>query len=125
MLYDQNNVFARILRKEIPADIVYEDEVVLAFRDMSPAASVHVLVVPKMDVVSFHDFAAQATAEQVGQFFQQVRHVAQDVLALESSGYRLITNHGADASQTVPHFHVHILGGEPLGGLLASDRLVR
>lgn len=122
--YDPQNIFARIIKGEIPCDRVYEDEAVLAFRDISPAAPVHVLVTPKGDYVSFHDFMVKAGAEAVTRFFERVRHVAAE-LGLEESGYRLIANHGADASQTVPHFHVHILGGRALGGLLPGDAETR
>ncbi|MCB2081884.1 MAG: HIT domain-containing protein [Rickettsiales bacterium] len=117
--YDSQNIFARILRGEIPCDRVYEDEAVLAFRDIQPAAPVHVLVIPKQDVTSFDDFAQQ-NPFVIAAFFQSMRQVVAS-LGLQEGGYRLITNHGADASQTVHHFHVHILGGRPLGGLLPGD----
>lgn len=123
--YDEDNVFARILQGEIPNNTVYEDDVVLAFHDVAPAAPVHVLVIPKGNYVSFDDFVQQAGADSVAMFFERVQHVAADVLNLQERGYRLITNHGEDASQTVPHFHVHIVGGHALGGLLPQDILVR
>lgn len=125
MGYDSANVFAKMLRGEIPHDSVYEDEAVLAFRDIAPAAPAHVLVIPKGEYVSFDDFAQKAGMGAVAGFFAKVQHVASDVLGLDEGGYRLITNHGADANQTVAHFHVHILGGKPLGGLLADDTLKR
>lgn len=118
--YDATNPFARILKGEIPAETVYEDAYALAFRDMHPAARVHVLVIPKGEYCSFHDFTANAGAETVAGFFRAVRAVALQE-GVKESGYRLITNHGADASQTVPHFHIHLLGGQPLGGLLTDD----
>lgn len=124
MFYDKNNVFAKILRGEIPSNVVYEDEAVLAFHDISAAAPVHVLVIPKGEYTSFHDFVTQAGAEEVAGFFSRVGKVAED-LGLVSDGYRLITNHGYNGSQSVAHFHVHILGGRQLGGLLADDKLVR
>ena len=124
MAYDVDNIFAKIIRKEIPSNIVYEDDAVIAFHDVSPAAPVHVLVVPKMEVMSFDDFASGNGAD-VGAFFEKVQHIAGAILGLQESGYRLITNHGKDASQTVPHFHVHILGGKALGGLLQGDVLER
>jgi len=124
MAYDQSNIFAKILRGEIPCEEVYQDDSVLAFKDIAPAARVHVLVIPKGEYVSLDDFAEKAGGEEVAIFFKRVRGVAYQ-LGLEKSGYRVISNHGADASQMVPHFHVHILGGEPLGGLLARDRLER
>ncbi len=124
MGYDSDNIFAKMLRGEIPNNSVYEDEHALAFHDISPAAPVHVLVIPKGEYVSFDDFMQTAGAERVAQFFSAVRKVAEQ-LGVIDSGYRLITNHGSDASQTVPHFHVHILGGRPLGGLLPGDALSR
>ena len=124
MTYDSQNIFAKIIRGDIPTNILHDDEVSIAFNDIEPAAPVHVLVVPKGEYVSFDDFTANAGAETVAKFFQAVQQVAAK-LGVDKTGYRLITNHGADASQTVPHFHVHILGGKPLGGLLAGDALVR
>ncbi len=121
MAYDTENIFAKLLRKEIPSEPIYEDENVLAFRDIAPAAPVHALVIPKGEYSSFDDFAAKAGMGVVAGFFLAVQKVATDVLGLGESGYRLITNHGADASQTVPHFHTHILGGAPLGGLVEGD----
>ncbi|MCC7259473.1 MAG: histidine triad nucleotide-binding protein [Alphaproteobacteria bacterium] len=120
MTYDTNNIFARILRGEIPCDKVYEDSHVLAFNDIAPAAPVHVLVVPRGAYRSFDDFAQRAKAEEMQGFFAAIQKIAA-MKGLAEGGYRLITNHGADASQTVHHFHVHILGGRPLGGLLAGD----
>lgn len=124
MTYDDNNIFARILRGDIPNKTVYEDEEVLAFHDISAAAPVHILVIPKGKYVSFDDFLAKNTPEIVHNFFERVRKVAH-LAGVEESGYRLITNHGRDASQSVPHFHVHILAGRALGGLLPGDTLVR
>ncbi len=123
MTYDKENIFAKILREEIPCEKLYEDEFALAFRDIAPAAPSHILVIPKREVTSFDDFAEQ-DVQFVGQFFASVRKVAEQE-GLADSGYRLITNHGADANQTVAHFHIHILGGENLGGLLADDALAR
>ena len=117
MAYDSDNIFAKILRGEIPCKRVHEDNYALAFEDVAPAAPVHILVVPKCEYVSFHDFTTNASAEFVKGFFGSVQTIAAK-LGLDKSGYRLITNHGADASQSVPHFHVHILGGRSLGGLL-------
>jgi len=120
MAYDSNNVFACILRGEIPCDKVYEDQEVLAFRDITPAAPVHVLVIPKGEYSSFDDFASKADPETVAHFFLKLRNIAADLGVVEG-GYRLLTNHGPDASQSVPHFHVHLLAGRPLGGLLPGD----
>ena len=115
--YDPNNIFAKIMRGEIPCSKVYEDAHAFAFNDIHPDAPIHVLVVPKGEYASFNDFAANAPAALVQGFFASVQKIAAQ-LGLEESGYRLITNHGADASQSVHHFHVHILGGKPLGKLL-------
>ncbi len=122
MSYDSENIFAKMIRGEIPNNNVYEDDSVLAFHDIAPAAPVHVLVIPKGEYTSFDDFATKAGMGEVAGFFAKVQHIAAELGVVES-GYRLITNHGADASQTVPHFHVHILAGAPLGGLLAGDVL--
>ena len=121
MAYDQNNIFAKIIRGDIPANILYDDEVAIAFNDITPAAPIHVLVVPKGEYESFDDFAATATPAQVAGFFCAVQKVA-NKLGVEKTGYRLIANHGEDASQTVPHFHMHILAGAPMGGLLPTDK---
>ncbi len=120
MAYDPNNVFARILRREIPAEIVHEDDFALAFPDINPQAPVHVLVIPKGEYVSFDDFAARASEAEIAGFFRAVRTVAQK-LGVAGSGYRLLANHGANAHQEVPHFHVHIFGGRPLGPMLTKS----
>lgn len=117
MTYDPNNIFAKILRGEIPCKKIFENEHALAFEDIAPAAPVHVLVVPKGEYASFHDFSSKASPETMAGFYASVRQVTER-LGLTESGYRILTNHGPDASQTVHHFHVHILGGRPLGGLL-------
>ena len=125
MAYDESNVFARILRGEIPCKKVYEDEHALAFHDIKPLAPVHVLVIPKGAYVSMADFAAQAPRRDVAGFFRVVGKVASD-LGLDAPGYRILANHGAHGHQEVPHFHVHIFGGAPLGPMLkkvaAADR---
>ena len=116
--YDDSNIFARILRGEIPSRRVYEDEHAFAFHDINPQAPVHVLVIPKTRHVSLADFAAHAPPETVAGFFRAVVAVARD-LGLEDPGYRILANMGHDAHQEVPHFHVHIFGGGPLGPMLA------
>ena len=117
MTYDDSNIFARILRGEIPCDKVYEDSHALAFHDINPQAPVHVLVIPKGAYVSFADFSASAPEEAIAGFFKAVGKIARD-LGVEGPGYRLLANHGPDSHQEVPHFHVHILAGRPLGPLL-------
>ncbi len=117
--YDDGNIFARVLRGEIPAKKVYEDEWAVAFHDINPQAPVHVLVVPKGKYVSFADFTASAPAEQIAGFMRAVGKVARD-LGLEGSGYRLLFNMGEHSGQEVPHLHVHIFGGRPLGRMLSG-----
>jgi diadenosine tetraphosphate (Ap4A) HIT family hydrolase len=115
--YDDANIFARILRGEIPNRTVYEDEWVLAFHDISPQAPTHVLVIPKGKYVSFADFSAKASDAEIAGFMRAVGKVAQ-LLGLEAPGYRLIANMGEHSGQEVPHFHMHIVGGRPLGRMV-------
>jgi diadenosine tetraphosphate (Ap4A) HIT family hydrolase len=117
MAYDRDNVFAKILRGEIPCQRVYEDDYALAFHDINPLAPVHVLVVPKGEYVSMDDFSSQASADQVAGFFRAVGATAR-TLGLPRDGYRFLANTGAHGQQEVPHFHVHIFGGAPLGRML-------
>ena len=119
MSYDENNIFAKILRGEIPNDTVYEDDAVLAFRDIAPQAPVHVLVIPKGPYVSLDDFTQKVPAEEVGRFFKTVGEIARS-LGLDGAGFRTIANTGADGGQEVPHFHVHICGGRRLGRMIAK-----
>lgn len=123
--YDSGNIFAKILRGDIPAKKRFENDGVIAFDDVSPAAPVHVLVIPKGEYTDFGDFCAKAGEERVAAFFAAVREIAENVLGLRENGYRLIMNTGADASQTVFHFHAHILAGRPLGALVPGDALTR
>jgi diadenosine tetraphosphate (Ap4A) HIT family hydrolase len=116
--YDRDNVFARILRGEIPNKTVYEDEWALAFHDIAPQAPLHILVIPKGEYVSWDDFAAKASPEEIAGFVRAVAHVAREQ-GLVEPGYRLLANTGAQAGQEVPHLHVHIFGGRPLGPMLA------
>ena len=117
--YDPTNVFARILRGEIPCDRVYEDEHALAFRDIAPAAPTHVLVIPKGAYVSWDDFSARASDAEIAGFVRAVGHVAR-ASGLMEPGYRLLANTGAHGGQEVPHLHVHLFGGAPLGPMLAQ-----
>lgn len=126
--YNPNNIFAKIIRGEIPADKVYEDENVLAFYDISKAAPTHILVIPKGEYINFSDFTNKAKPEEIANFFRKVNSIATLAKANEeneNSGFRLITNNGSNAHQTVPHFHVHILAGRKLGPLLSSDSQLR
>ncbi len=117
--YDANNIFARILRGEIPSKRVYEDEFALAFHDINPQAPIHVLVIPKGPYVSWDDFSERASGEEIAGFVRAVGNVARD-LGLAAPGYRLLGNVGPDGGQEVPHLHVHIFGGRGLGPMLAQ-----
>jgi histidine triad (HIT) family protein len=116
--YDDQNIFARILRGEIPAKVAYENEHALAFHDVRPQAPVHILVVPKGPYVSLDHFAAEATAVEQAGFMAAIAEVCR--AANLDGGFRAIANAREHAHQEVPHFHVHILGGRPLGPLLTS-----
>jgi diadenosine tetraphosphate (Ap4A) HIT family hydrolase len=117
--YDDTNIFARILRGEIPAKTVYEDAWALAFHDINPQAPVHVLVIPKGRYCSFADFSAQGSAEEIAGLTRAVGKVARD-LGLETDGYRILTNMGQHGGQEVPHFHVHLFAGRPLGRMVPA-----
>jgi histidine triad (HIT) family protein len=115
--YDDQNIFAKILRGEIPNRTVYEDEWALAFHDINPQAPEHVLVIPKGAYVCWDDFSAKASDAEIAGFTRAVGHVARE-LGLVEPGYRLLANTGLNAHQEVPHLHVHIFGGKPLGPML-------
>jgi diadenosine tetraphosphate (Ap4A) HIT family hydrolase len=119
--YDDNNIFARILRGEIPATRVYEDEYALAFLDINPQAPTHILVIPKGAYVSWDDFSERAPAEQIAGFVRAVGAVARE-RGLVAPGYRLLANVGQHGGQEVPHLHVHLFGGQWLGPMLAGQR---
>ncbi len=116
--YDDDNIFARILRGEIPSTKIYEDEWAYAFPDINPQAKLHVLVIPKGRYVSWDDFSANAPAEEIAGFIRAVGHVAR-THGLVEAGYRLLANVGPHAGQEVAHLHIHLFGGEPLGPMLA------
>ena len=116
--YDDDNIFARILRGEIPATVVYEDEWALAFEDINPQAEMHTLVIPRGRYVSWDDFSTGGSAEEIAGFVRAVGRVARDK-GLVEPGYRLLANVGAHGGQEVPHLHVHIFGGQPLGRMIA------
>jgi diadenosine tetraphosphate (Ap4A) HIT family hydrolase len=117
MTYDRNNIFARILRSEIPCNKVYEDAHVLAFHDISPQSPTHVLVIPKGEYISFDDFSAKASAEEIAALVRAVGQIAREQ-GVADSGYRILANTGPAAHQEVQHFHVHLFGGRDLGGML-------
>ncbi|MEG3176273.1 HIT domain-containing protein [Sphingomonas sp. RB3P16] len=116
--YDDQNIFAKILRGEIPATRLYEDEYAIAFPDIAPQAPNHILVIPKGAYVSWDDFSARASDAEIAGFVRAVGTVARDA-GLVVPGYRLLANSGLDSHQEVPHLHVHILAGRKLGPLLA------
>ena len=116
--YDDQNIFAKILRSEVPNRTVYEDDWALAFHDIAPQAPVHVLVIPKGAYVSWDDFSASASAAEIAGFVRAVGTVARD-LGLVEPGYRLLANVGQHGHQEVPHLHIHLFGGRPLGPMLA------
>ncbi len=117
MAYDDGNIFAKILRGEIPCNKVYEDAHALAFHDINPQTRVHVLVIPKGRYVSSDDFAAEAPDAEIAGFVRAVGKVARE-LGVTESGYRILANHGVDAHQEVPHFHVHLFAGQDLGRMV-------
>ncbi|HJP69402.1 MAG TPA: histidine triad nucleotide-binding protein [Sphingomicrobium sp.] len=116
--YDSNNIFARILRGEIPSKRVYEDEYALAFHDINPLAPTHILVIPKGAFVSWDDFSATASDAEIAGFVRAVGKIARDS-GLVEEGYRLLANTGTNSGQEVPHLHVHVFAGRALGPMLA------
>ncbi len=116
--YDDSNIFARILRGELPARTVMESEHSLAFHDINPLAPIHVLVIPRGAYVSWDDFAAKASDIEIGDFTRTIAAVAKAVGA-DTQGYRILSNIGKRGGQEVPHLHVHVFGGAPLGPMLA------
>jgi diadenosine tetraphosphate (Ap4A) HIT family hydrolase len=117
--YDRDNIFAKVLRGEIPCNKVYEDEWALAFHDIAPQAPVHILVIPRGEWVSWDDFSARAEPEEIAGFIRAVGHVAREQ-GLVEPGYRLLANVGGNGGQEVPHLHVHLFGGKPLGRMIAG-----
>ena len=116
--YDDNNIFARILRGELPSKKVYEDDHVLAFHDINPLAPVHILVIPKGPYVSWDDFSEKASDAEIAAFVRASGKIARDE-DLVARGYRVLANTGLRGGQEVPHLHLHIFGGAPLGPMLA------
>jgi diadenosine tetraphosphate (Ap4A) HIT family hydrolase len=117
MTYDPNNVFARILRGEIPCKKVFEDGHVLAFHDIQPQAPTHILVIPKGAYVSADDFGENASDAEIAALMRAVSRIARSV-GVDVTGYRILANHGVDGGQEVPHFHIHIFGGRRLGRMV-------
>jgi diadenosine tetraphosphate (Ap4A) HIT family hydrolase len=121
MAYDRGNIFARILRGEIPCRKVFEDEHVLAFNDINPQTPTHILVIPKGEYVSWDDFSERAAAEEIAALVRAVGRIAREA-GLAETGYRALANHGADAHQEVPHLHIHIFGGRDLGRMIGRPK---
>lgn len=117
MAYDDNNIFARILRGEIPCQKIDETEHTLSFRDISPQAPVHVLVIPKGRYIDWSDFMTQASDAEIIAFNRAISRAA-DITGIADTGYRVISNCGNDSHQEVPHLHMHVLGGHPVGPLV-------
>ena len=119
--YDDSNIFARILRGEIPCDRVHEDEHTLAFRDIAPQTPTHILVIPKGRYVSMADFSANASDAEMAALLRAVGKVARDA-GIVDSGYRILANHGPDSRQEVPHLHIHVFGGRDMGGMIPQQK---
>ena len=112
-MYDNNNIFAKIIDGKIPCEKIYEDEDVLFFQDINPVSKVHILGIPKVKCIDFSDFVSNYDQDVVVNFFQKA-DVVIEKLGIKESGYRIISNSGVDGGQEVPHFHIHILGGEKI-----------
>ena len=119
MNYDTNNIFAKILRGEIPCKRIYEDNHVLAFHDIHPKAPVHILVLPKGAYADMDDFTRRASADEIAALFKALGLIAREN-GLDKTGYRVISNCGTDGGQEVPHLHLHLVGGKKLGHMVAS-----
>lgn len=120
MAYDDNNIFAKILRGDIPCKKVYEDDKVLAFHDIHPQAPVHVLVVPKGAYTDMTDFTTNASDAEIAALYRALGKIAQET-GLAQTGYRVISNCGSNGGQEVPHLHLHLLGGRRLGRMVAAE----
>ena len=118
--YDDDNIFAKNLRGEIPCDKVHDDEHTLAFRDINPQAPTHILVIPKGRYVSMADFSANASDAEMAALLRAVGKVARDA-GVEDTGYRILANHGPDSRQEVPHLHIHVFGGRDMGGMIPQS----
>ena len=115
--YDKNNIFARILRSDIPCNKVLENDYALAFSDINPQAPIHILIIPKKSYINFHDFTENASIQEIEFFWKLVNNVI-NLNKISKKGFRIISNSGDDGNQDVPHFHVHVLGGKNLGRMM-------
>ncbi len=120
MSYDEGNIFARILRGEIPCKKIFENEEALVFHDIRPQAPIHAIIIPKGAYQNAYEFYKEATPQELQGFTEAIVKVI-DLLGLKEYGYRMITNHGLHGRQEVPHFHIHLLGGRPLGRMVAAS----
>ena len=119
MSYDKNNIFAKILRGEIPCKKVYENEYVLSFHDINPQKKIHVLVIPKGEYVDLDDFVKNASNKEIVEFNKAIIHIVKMLkISNQESGYRVLSNIGKDGGQEVPHLHYHIFGGEQIGKMV-------
>ena len=116
--YNQDNIFSKILKKEIPSKCIFEDDFVYAFEDINPQAPVHILIIPKKSFCSLDDFSSQADEMTIFSFIRSISRIAK-LVNLEN-GYRIISNIGFDGGQEVPHFHVHLIGGKKLGAIVSK-----
>ena len=118
MSYDDQNIFAKILRGEIPCNKIYEDEFVLSFHDINPQKKIHALVIPKGEYIDIDDFNKKASDKEITEFYKAVSHVS-SLLGVTEKGYRILSNIGSDGGQEVPHLHFHIFAGEKIGKMVA------
>ena len=119
MSYDKNNIFAKILRGEIPCKTVYENEYVLSFYDINPQKKIHVLVVPKGEYIDLDDFVSKAPEKEIIEFHKAIIHIVKMLkISNQEAGYRVLSNIGKDGGQEVPHLHYHIFGGEKIGKMV-------
>jgi histidine triad (HIT) family protein len=116
-MYDQNNIFAKILRGEMPCEKVYEDKYVLAFKDINPQTKIHVIIIPKGHYVDMEDFSKNAKSEEIEALIRGINKVSA-IIGVNKTGYRYLGNNGYDAGQEVPHLHFHIFGGEKIGKMI-------
>lgn len=116
-MYDENNIFAKIINQEIPATVIYEDANILAFNDINPVAPIHIIVIPKKEYIDYQDFITKASSEEIKDYFQKLSHIAK-IVGLNNDGYRLTTNKGSKSGQSIFHFHFHIIGGKEFSKLI-------
>ncbi|MDR0329246.1 HIT domain-containing protein [Candidatus Tisiphia endosymbiont of Metellina segmentata] len=116
-MYDKNNVFVKIIGKDIPAEIIYEDDNLIAFNDINPVAPVHIIIIPKKEYIDYSDFILKASSDEIKDYFTKLAYIT-SLVGLDQDGYRLITNKGVKSGQSVFHFHFHIIGGKTISKLI-------